>query len=42
MAEADRESHQVPIAQDAWEEGGSVGIGAFKVAGVDPVGRMPA
>ncbi len=42
MTEADGESHHVPIVQDGWEGGGSVVVGAFNVAGVDAVGRMPA
>lgn len=43
MTEADRESHQVPIAQDAWEEGGSVAaVETFSGTGVDGVGRIPA
>ena len=41
-AEADRESHHVPIEQDAWEEAGSVGVEVFNGAGIDAVGRMPA
>jgi hypothetical protein len=42
VTEADGESHQVPIVQDVWEGGGSVGIGVFSVVGVDAVGRIPA
>ena len=43
MTEADRESHQVSIVQEAWEEGGSVTVvETFSGTGVDGVGRMPA
>ena len=42
MAEADRESHQVPIVQDGWERVGSVIVGVFRGGGVNAVGRAPA